>query len=446
MDFSADLSVACDTAAQWILEADALVVGTGAGMGVDSGLPTCRGRHSSTRLRQVGFGYADMCNAQRLIENPSLAWTFWVHCQNLYATAVPHEGYGIIRSWAETMPSGAFSYTTNVDGHWSVAGWGSERIYERHGSVFSLQCSTPCCSHVWPELVTSGRVKRHSALPSCPTCQAPARPNVVMDSDTAFVRNERGRAQQLNYKAWKKSVDALKGPNLVMPSPQAKVVCLEIGASTVSPHVRTEMEKIAGDMHARLIRINLEEPTLPQGLADRFVCIPRSALEALREINRQVQKRSVPPPPSMCRTVPSRCSARKGRERVEIASKRLKIVGSNSCPCDPCAQSHAEVDRPVCSSAPETQNSPFGQEGEEPEGTVQVESSSDDDVADEFPHGGMARHDFADRRCSICNILEENAALPCVLDHLWQKVCVYCGTRWELENDSSICMAARWAQ
>jgi len=251
MDFSADLSVACDTAAQWILEADALVVGTGAGMGVDSGLPTCRGRHSSTRLRQVGFGYADMCNAQRLIENPSLAWTFWVHCQNLYATAVPHEGYGIIRSWAETMPSGAFSYTTNVDGHWSVAGWGSERIYERHGSVFSLQCSTPCCSHVWPELVTSGRVKRHSALPSCPTCQAPARPNVVMDSDTAFVRNERGRAQQLNYKAWKKSVDALKGPNLVMPSPQAKVVCLEIGASTVSPHVRTEMEKIAGDMHAR---------------------------------------------------------------------------------------------------------------------------------------------------------------------------------------------------
>jgi NAD-dependent SIR2 family protein deacetylase len=76
----------------------------------------------------------------------------------LYANSAPHEGYNILRKWAnrvQNLPKNDkrmafFSFTSNVDGHWQrvVA---SDRLLECHGTVTHFQCVNNCTSDIWPD-------------------------------------------------------------------------------------------------------------------------------------------------------------------------------------------------------------------------------------------------------------------------------------------------------
>ncbi|CAE8581778.1 unnamed protein product, partial [Polarella glacialis] len=68
-------------ASEWITSADALLIGSGAGMGVDSGLGTFRGGHKGVwdGLEAVGLAYEDICQPKWFQEEagePRLAWGF----------------------------------------------------------------------------------------------------------------------------------------------------------------------------------------------------------------------------------------------------------------------------------------------------------------------------------------------------------------------------------
>lgn len=307
-------------------------------MGVDSGLPTFRGRHAlvSPLLKRMNLEYVDICNPKWFTENPGFAWEFWASCRQEYARATPHEGYHIIRRWAEAMPWGSFCFTTNIDSQWELTDWAPERLFERHGSALFVQCSQPCCSLVWSDVVRTSKRKGRHDLPQCEWCRSLARPNVFMFSDMGFVRDERGTAQQQNYKHWLRHLDqALHGRSGKSDSDVApsRVVCLEIGAGTAVPHVRSEMEKVAQDMNGQLIRINLEEPQLPQGLQDRAVSIPHSALHALLEIDRLVQgavSRPVafdPVSGDTADNVGKAVQSRESKKRKKTGQRRAKVNG-----------------------------------------------------------------------------------------------------------------------
>src|SRR5947209_18626224 len=88
-------------AAAAVLAADALLIGAGAGMGVDSGLPDFRGTQGFWRAYPV---YAKLNLEWRMLaqphwfeSDPTLAWGFYGHRLNLYRTAEPHAGYHILR-------------------------------------------------------------------------------------------------------------------------------------------------------------------------------------------------------------------------------------------------------------------------------------------------------------------------------------------------------------
>ncbi|CAE6958123.1 unnamed protein product, partial [Symbiodinium sp. CCMP2456] len=76
-------------AAEWIANADALLIGSGAGMGVDSGLGTFRGGKKGVwdGLEAVGLAYEEICEPRWFDEtsgDPRLAWGFWNHCYRAY--------------------------------------------------------------------------------------------------------------------------------------------------------------------------------------------------------------------------------------------------------------------------------------------------------------------------------------------------------------------------
>ncbi|WP_310110879.1 SIR2 family NAD-dependent protein deacylase [Paraburkholderia phenoliruptrix] len=219
-------------------------------MGVDSGLPDFRGRDGFWRaypaLRQHGLSFEDMASPARFAQHPKLAWGFYGHRLKLYRDTVPHEGFAILRRWADRMPRGAFVFTSNVDGQFQKAGFSESQIHECHGSIHTLQCLDVCTSNTWPATeflpsVNETTSELESPMPHCPQCGALARPNILMFGDYGWVdvpyEKQRGRLA-----AWISSV--------------SKPVIIELGAGKSLPTVRRFSERNA---RGRLIRVNLRE-------------------------------------------------------------------------------------------------------------------------------------------------------------------------------------------
>lgn len=253
-------------AAELLANADALLIGAGAGMGVDSGLATFRGNHGfwSAYPAYQGQSFADLACPQTFTADPELAWGFYGHRLNLYRQTSPHAGFAILRRWAEAMPHGYFVMTSNVDGHFHRAGFNPERIYECHGSIHHLQCHEGC-PEPWPAdavqlAIDPQTFRARSALPRCPHCGALARPNLLMFYDGDW-RDQPYLAQQRRYREWLRTVQ------------DRRLVALELGAGTTIATVRRTCEYAA----ERLIRINPQDTEPPyQG-----VLLPVGALAGL---------------------------------------------------------------------------------------------------------------------------------------------------------------------
>src|SRR5688572_3181108 len=134
-----DVSPALQAAAAAVRSAEALLIAAGAGMGVDSGLPDFRGSEgfweSYPPFRKLGLSFVKLANPRWFHDDPDLAWGFYGHRRTLYRATAPHEGFALLKKWADRMPAGFFVFTSNVDGHFPRAGFGEECVIECHGSL-----------------------------------------------------------------------------------------------------------------------------------------------------------------------------------------------------------------------------------------------------------------------------------------------------------------------
>jgi NAD-dependent SIR2 family protein deacetylase len=258
-------------AAHEIASADALLIGAGAGMGVDSGLPDFRGNEGFWKAYPPfkGRPFSSMSNPQWFVSDPHLAWGFMGHRMQLYRDTMPHAGFSILHRWGTRMPDGFFVFTSNVDGQFQKAGFPEERIIECHGSIHHLQCIKMCQQAIWSGgdvrlSVDMATVRATSELPRCPHCRSFARPNVLMFGDWGWIA-DRSEEQYARYHAWLREVRG------------KKVVAIEMGAGLAIPTVRIECERHA----TSLIRINPRDPNVP---ADA-IALPVGALTALTAID-----------------------------------------------------------------------------------------------------------------------------------------------------------------
>ena len=272
-----NLSEEIARAAEWIVQADGIVITAGAGIGVDSGLPDFRGDagfwNAYPALAHGKIRFQDIANAQAFEQTPALAWGFYGHRLQLYRDTVPHQGFQILQRFAEAAPMGGFVFTSNVDGQFQRAGFAEQRIDECHGSIHHVQCTAACTADIWTadELVVdvdAARCQWRSSLPCCPHCGRLARPNILMFNDGAW-QSERSERQGDAMRAWLRGV---KRP-----------VVLEIGAGTAIPSVRSRGESL----QCPLIRIN---PAAPGASGARRVALPLPALRGLRLLEAQLQK------------------------------------------------------------------------------------------------------------------------------------------------------------
>lgn len=267
-----------ERAARAILGADALLIGAGAGMGVDSGLPDFRGDKGFWKAYPPfrGRQYSEIAGPDLMEQDPQQAWGFYGHCMALYRSTQPHEGFKIIKRWAEEIVGEHFVFTSNVDGHFQRVGFAEDRIVEIHGSTCYMQCGLglKCGTRIWSAEETRVDVdeetfRARSSLPNCIGCDSISRPNILMFGDRAWIPH-RFAQQDVRYDAW---LSRLKNAN---------IVAIEFGAGTVVPTVRYECLRRS----RKLIRVNPRDYIAPV----EAISVPTSALDAIQGIDRVIAR------------------------------------------------------------------------------------------------------------------------------------------------------------
>lgn len=269
MDPTDTLARQLDQCREWLQQADGLLITAGAGMGVDSGLPDFRGKNGFWRaypaLQGTGIGFQDIACPVTFRRNPELAWGFYGHRLNLYRATAPHDGFRILLDMAKRYAQGAFVFTSNVDGHFQLAGFAEHRVCERHGSIHHLQCIDDCSSRIWSVADWSPEIDDiacHlvSPLPQCPDCGAVARPAILMFDDAEW-NTARCEVQLRRFAVWLESVQ--------------RPLVIEVGAGIDIATVRR-----CSEQHGwRVIRINPDRPQITSG---KGVGLRMGGLDALR--------------------------------------------------------------------------------------------------------------------------------------------------------------------
>jgi len=271
-------------AAEAVIQADALLVTAGAGMGVDSGLPDFRGTEGFWKaypaVAEKGLSFAQMANPEWFRNDPHFAWAFYGHRLILYRRTIPHAGFAWLLARGKEKANGYFVFTSNVDGQFQKAGFDPERMVECHGSIHHFQCAAVCTKSIREAtaeniVVDESIFRAQSPLPKCDRCGGIARPNIMMFGDFDWI-SARSQAQNERFTQWIQ----------LLERKSARLVVIELGAGTAIPTVRYTSEIMAERPGGRLIRINPREPETPVNQ----ISLPTDALAGLRQIAEAMTK------------------------------------------------------------------------------------------------------------------------------------------------------------
>lgn len=262
-----------------ISRSEALLIGAGAGMGVDSGLPDFRGERGFWRAyplyEKLGLNFQAMANPRWFQQDPTFAWGFYGHRLDLYRRTQPHQGFALLLALAGRMRHGAFVFTSNVDGQFQRAGFPEDRVAEVHGSIHHMQCTRECGVGILPAdpysvTVDPDTLRATGALPACPSCHGLLRPNILMFGDATW-DDSRSLAQERRLDEWLHQIAG------------ARLCIIECGAGTAIPSVRHFCEHALSSHRATLLRINPREPQVDARGGDA-IGLQMSALDGLRSL------------------------------------------------------------------------------------------------------------------------------------------------------------------
>jgi NAD-dependent SIR2 family protein deacetylase len=278
------VSAALEQAAAAVAAAEAILIGAGAGLGVDSGLPDFRGAQgfwqAYPRYAELGLDFPALANPRWFHKDPELAWGFYGHRLQLYRDTTPHSGFARLLAWAARRPYAAAVFTSNVDGQFHKAGFAASGIpiHECHGSIHSLQCLRDCGVGIVPATdikvdISPQTLRATPPLPSCPRCHGLLRPSILMFGDAGW-DSQKSDAQEVQLQRWLDKVQ----------SSGARAVVIECGAGLHIPTVRWFCSESARRLRAPLVRINPRESEADSG-GYEHIALPLGAAEALARID-----------------------------------------------------------------------------------------------------------------------------------------------------------------
>ena len=262
-------------------EADAVVIGAGAGLSTSAGF-TYEGErfHKYFADFEAKYGFHDMyAGGFYPYDTPEEHWAYWSRyiLINRYMDApkpVYEELFRLVKD------KDCFVITTNVDHCFQKAGFDKKRLFYTQGDYGLFQCSEPCCQETWDneavirQMVAEQKdMKIPSALiPRCPHCGKPLTMN--LRSDDRFVEDE----------GWHEA--AGRYANFLRTREGQKILFLELGVGYNTPVIIKYpfWQMTAKNPSATYACVNRGEVFCPDEIADRAICVDGDIGEVLEKV------------------------------------------------------------------------------------------------------------------------------------------------------------------
>lgn len=160
--------------AEWIREAQRLVVFVGAGLSTESGIPDFRSPGGVwDRYDPEDFYFQNFVRSK---ERREMYWRMATEMYESMKDAQPNAGH---RAIAELERMGKLDclITQNIDGLHFKAGNSNEKVLELHGTAMSVTCLS--CSRLYERAQIQERIARGETAPLCEECGGLLKPATV---------------------------------------------------------------------------------------------------------------------------------------------------------------------------------------------------------------------------------------------------------------------------
>ena len=253
-----------------LLEADAIIVGAGAGLSTSAGFTYSGERFQQHFADFIGkYGFTDMYSAGFYpFPSEEEHWAYWSRhiYYNRYVPA-PKPVYDNLLKLLKDKDY--FVITTNVDHQFQKAGFDKQRLFYTQGDYGLFQCAKPCHQKTYDneELVKRMIAEQmdmcipSELIPRCPVCGGPMKVN--LRADETFVEDEGWHAASERY------------TEFIRRHKDGKVLFLDLGSGGNTPvifkipFIRWTMQ----NPNAIYATINLGEAFTVDQIADRSIVI-----------------------------------------------------------------------------------------------------------------------------------------------------------------------------
>ena len=281
MNYTNEYSEKIDNLKSLIENADAIVIGAGAGLSTAAGFTYSGERfHENFHDFEAKYNFHDMYSGGFYpYDTPEEFWAYWSRYIfiNRYSDPpkpVYNELYELVKD------KNYFVITTNVDHCFQKAGFDKQRLFYTQGDYGLFQCSVPCHNKTYDnEEIVRKMVKNQrdmkipsELVPKCPVCGKPMTMN--LRSDDKFVEDDGWRAACKRYE------------DFIRKNKNKRILFLELGVGFNTPAIIKFpfMRMTYMNRKAVYACVNYGDAFSPEEIKDRSVIINEDIFKALSDI------------------------------------------------------------------------------------------------------------------------------------------------------------------
>ena len=261
-------------------EANAIVIGAGAGLSTSAGF-TYSGERFEKYFSDFGekYGFNDMYSGGFYqYETPEEMWAYW--SRYIYINRYLDAPKPVYENLLELVKDkDYFVITTNVDHCFQKAGFDKERLFYTQGDYGLFQCSEPCTPVTYDnEDMVRDMVERQSdmripseLIPKCPNCGKPLTMN--LRSDDKFVEDE----------GWDRAAERY---NQFLRTRKGKILYLELGVGYNTPGIIKFpfWQMTAKNPDATYACVNYGETMFPEEIQEQAISIDSDIGQVIEDI------------------------------------------------------------------------------------------------------------------------------------------------------------------
>lgn len=265
-------------------DADAVLIGAGAGLSSAAGLT-----YSGERFKRLfpdfieKYGLTDMYSSTFYpFKTEEEKWAYW--CRHVMANRITPPALDVYKELKKLVGKEYFVLTTNVDHQFWKADFKDEKIFATQGDYGLMQCAHACHNDTYDDTKLFQQMAQAMKdctvpkymIPRCPVCGGPMEIN--LRKDQYFVEDEHWHEAADNYAEFLKEMH------------NRKLVLLELGVGFNTPMIiRFPFEHfIDKEKKWSLIRLNMGQAFISEHQSGRSVGIDGDIADSIRAIEKVV--------------------------------------------------------------------------------------------------------------------------------------------------------------